>query len=175
MESASAFDAGHTLRLCKKGGRYYAAIDGLAVFGSGETYQAAVSELETHFRELKSFCDATGLTLATAAPGRSESAARWTPMLRKAAVVFVCIALLMVPLSYALSSALERGLAELNLKGGRNFWLAVEQSLIKSAGDGSVPSAEEQAKSLAALKVLVRRIQPYADEIRPIFGCGRVP
>ena len=59
------------------------------------------------------------------------------------------------------------------LNGGREFWHGVQQSLIRSAGDGREPDLEEQAKTVAALRVLIRRFQPYADDIKPIFDCVR--
>jgi hypothetical protein len=173
MLSMTALDAGHAIRLCKKGDRYYAAVDGLAVTGIGDDYEAAVAELDRHFGELQSFCEKTGVALDTLAPARPGGASQWASSLRRAAIVVVCFALLTIPFSYALSTALERTVDHLKLRGGRDLWRGIEEGLIKSAGDGSVPTAEEQAKTLAALRVMVRRIQPYADEIRPIFGCTR--
>ena len=173
MASTSALDLGRTIQLCKRDGRYYAAVDGLAVFGSGDASDAAIADLERRFGELQSFCDKSGLALETLAPGRTQGAWRWGPALRRAAIVFACIALLTIPVSYALSGALERAARELHLRGGAEFWRGIQQSLIKAASDRSTESAEEQAKSLAALRVIVQRIQPYADEIRPILGCTR--
>jgi hypothetical protein len=174
MASASALDLGRTIQLCKRDGRYYAAIDGLAVFGSGDAYDAAVADLDRRFGELQSFCDKSGLAPETLAPGPTQGMWRWGPALRRAAIVFACIALLTIPFSYALSSALERAARDLHFKiGGVEFWRGLQHSLIKVADDSNAESAEEQARSLAALRVLVRRIQPYADEIKPILGCTR--
>ena len=173
MTSASALDQGRTIRLCKKDGRYYAAVDGLAAFGTGDGYEAAIADLDRRFGELQSFCDKTGLGLETLAPGRTGGGWQWGTALRRAAIVVVCIAVLTIPVSYALSSALERAARDLHLRGGAEFWHGIQQSLIKSASDSSAESAQEQAKSLAALRVIVARIAPYADEIRPLFGCAR--
>jgi len=173
MASASALDLGRTIQLCKRDGRYYAAIDGLAVFGSGDAYDAAVADLDRRFGELQSFCDKSGLAPETLAPGPTQGMWRWGPALRRAAIVFACVALLTIPASYALSSALERAARDLHLRGGAEFWRGIQETLIKAASDSSKESAEEQAKSLAALRVIVQRIQPYADEIKPILGCTR--
>jgi hypothetical protein len=173
MAFASALDLGRTIQLCKRDGRYYAAIDGLAAFGSGDAYDAAIADLDRRFGEFQSFCDKSGLALETLAPGRTQGTWRWGPALRRAAIVFACVALLTIPVSYALSTALERAVRDLHLRGGAEFWRGIQHSLIKAASDPSAESAEEQAKSLAALRVIVRRIQPYADEIRPILGCTR--
>ena len=173
MTSASALDLGRKIELCKKDGRYYAAVDGLAAFGAGDAPDAAIADLDRRFGELQSFCEKTGLAIEILAPGRTQGAWRWGPALRRAAIVSVCIALLTIPISYALSSALERAAKDLHLKGGAEFWRGIQESLIKSASDSNAPSAEEQAKSLAALRVLVARFQPYVDEIRPVFGCTR--
>ncbi len=171
MSSASALEAGRTIRICKTGGRYYAAVDGLAVTGVGDDSAGAIAEVERRYDELQSFCQTTGLALDGLVSQRTTGASRWGSALRKAAIGVVCFALLMIPLSYALSTALERTVTDLHLRGGADLWRGLQQSLIKSAGDGSMPPAEEQAKTLAALRVMVRRIQPYADEIKPLFGC----
>ena len=79
----------------------------------------------------------------------------------------------MIPLSYALSTAAQRTVANLHLQGGRQFWQGAEQSLLNMADPGNAPSPEEQAKIVAALHTVVQRFQPFADEIRPVLGCGR--
>ena len=122
MASASALDLGRTIQLCKRDGRYYAAIDGLAVFGSGDAYDAAIADLDQRFGELQSFCDKSGLAPETLAPGPTQGMWRWGPALRRAAIVFACVALLTIPASYALSSALERAARDLHLRGGADFW-----------------------------------------------------
>jgi hypothetical protein len=173
MTSAATLDAGHTIRVCKKQNRYYAAVDGLAVFGIGDTCEAALADVDRHFGELQSFSEKTGLALDALAPGNSGERHHWRSSLRSAAIVVVCLALLMIPFSYALSSALERTVNDLHLRGGAAFWHGVEESLIRSAGDGSLAPPEDQAKTLAALRVMVQRIEPYANEIKPLFGCAR--
>ena len=173
MAPATSLDAGRTVRICKKQTVYYALIDGLAVFGTGNTYQHAIAELDRKYGELQSFCATTGLSLEDFARGPSQPTAQWRGPLRTAAIFIVTFALLMLPLSYALSSAFERAVNDLHLRGGAGFWHAVEDDLIRSAGDGTMPSSEDQEKTLTALRTMVRRIQPYANEIKPIFGCAQ--
>ena len=174
MPSASALEANYNVRLWKKkGGRYYAAIDSLALFGSGNTWEAAMAELDRRFGELQAFGDETGVALDTFASGRTGEPKRWRSALATAAIVMVCVGLTTIPLSYALSTALERTVGDLHLQGGRQFWSGAEQSLLKLAEPGNAPSPEQQAKILAALRTVVQRFQPFADEVRPILACGR--
>lgn len=174
MPSTAALDADYRIRLWKKkGGRYYAAIDSLALFGGGDTWEAAMAELDRRFGELQAFGRETGVPLDTFTLGRTGEPKRWTSALAIAAIVVVCVGLATIPLSYALSTALERTVGDLHLQGGRQFWSGMEQSLLKLAEPGNAPSPEEQAKTLAALRTVVQRFQPFADELRPILGCGR--
>jgi hypothetical protein len=171
---AATLDANHTIRLWKTAGRYHAAVDGLTLFGSGDTMDAAIGELDRRFDELQAFSRETGLALDVfAAPTRSSGSAKWKSALATAAIVVACFGLAMIPLSYALSTAVQRTVANLHLEGGRQFWHDAEQSLLKLADPGNAPSPEEQAKTVAALRTVVQRFQPFADEIRPILGCGR--
>ena len=63
MPSTAALDANYAVRLWrKKGGRYYAAIDSLALFGSGDTSDAAMAELDRRFGELQAFGNETGVS-----------------------------------------------------------------------------------------------------------------
>ena len=174
MPSTTALDANYDVRLWKKkGGRYYAAIDSLALFGSGDSSETAIAELDRRFGELQAFGNETGVALNTFGAGRTGEPKRWTSALATAAIVVVCVGLTMIPLSYALSTALERTVGNLHLQGGRQFWSSTEQSLLTFAEPGNAPSPEEQAKILAALRTVVQRFQPFADEVRPILGCSR--
>jgi hypothetical protein len=173
MLAAATLDADLTVRLWKKQGRYYASIEGLALFGSGDTTETAIGELDRRFGELQAFGKESGLAVDTFATTRSGQTAPWKSALATVAIVLVCFGLAMVPLSYALSTALQRTVANLHLEGGRQFWQGAEQSLLKMADAGNAPSPEEQAKIMAALHIVVQRFQPFADEIRPILGCGR--
>jgi hypothetical protein len=174
MPSVAALDADYNVRLWKKkGGRYYAAVDSLALFGSGDTAEAAMAELDRRFGELQAFGNETGVALDTFASGRTAEPKRWTSGLATAAIVVACVGLAMIPLSYALSTAIERTVGDLHLQGGRQFWTGAEQGLLKLAEPGNTLSPEEQQKTLAALRTVVQRFQPFADEIRPILGCSR--
>lgn len=168
----SALDAGYPIRVWKKGAEYCAAVDGLAIFGCGESRETAVLEVDRRFAELSAFCERSGLALSTLAPDPGPTRARWGSALGKTALVFACCALLMIPFSYALSTGLQRGLGALSLRGGHDFWSGIEQSLIKTAHDAGSRSPQEHAETLAALRTIVGQAKPYTDEIRPLFGCG---
>ena len=173
MQTSTTLDADHTVRLWKVGGRYYAAVDGLSLFGTGATYEAALGELDRRFGELRDFGKETGLSIDTLAPKSLVPPPRWRSALAKTAVVVVCAWLIMIPLSYVLSTAAERTVNNLHLNGGSAFWRDLDQGLIKMAESGAAQPQEEQQKTLAALRTLVGRAQPYVDEIKPLFGSAR--
>ncbi|HMK80086.1 MAG TPA: hypothetical protein VK438_10570 [Xanthobacteraceae bacterium] len=173
---AAALDADRTIRLWKRGERYHAAVEGVAVFGNGASRDEALADLDRRFAELQAFGAESGLALDTLAPARRSAAApQWRGTLIKAATVVVCFWLMMIPLSYALSTALERTVLNLHINGGSEFWHGVEEKLIELADPKAAPPPEQQAKILAAVRTLVQRWQPYADEAKPLFGCDRKP
>src|SRR5947208_2902934 len=112
--SCAPLDAGFPVRIVKKGSAFYAAIDGSAVFGSGATCEDALDDLDRQHRELSAFADATGLPIATLVGPGGPPRPAWTSQVRTAAIVIACFGLMMVPLSYGLSIALERTAANLS-------------------------------------------------------------
>lgn len=166
---ASPLDDKHSLRLVKAKGRYHAHIEGLAVHGSGDSAETAITAVTARYEELQTFSRETGLSLAMMAGAGSSKPARRSG-LWAAALVVVCFGLMMVPLSYALSTALERSLSNLDLKGGRQFWTGLEDGLINAADAKNAPDPEKQARSAEALHTMALRLKPYADAIRPLFA-----
>jgi hypothetical protein len=171
MSSYTVFEAKRAVRIRKSGSRYLAVVDGTAVFGAGDSIEGALGELDRRYRDLVAFADDTGLQLETLI-GRERTGQRdWVYQLRYAAIVVVCFGLMTVPLSYALSTALERTVVNLHLNGGPQFWRGLQDGLIEAA-ERSDSSPEEQARTVAALRVMIQRTQPYLDEIKSIFGCS---
>jgi hypothetical protein len=171
MLSSAALDGDRSVRIWKKGSRYFAAIDDLAIFGSGETQDAAMSELDRRFVELRDFAETSGLALDTLAPTVPIGKLRWASTLTKAAIVVICVGLITIPLSYGLSTALQRTIDNLHFRDSSVFWKDLDEGLTRMADPANGPSTEEQAETIAALQTLVKRAQPYAEAIKPIFGC----
>lgn len=82
----------------------------------------------------------------------------------------VCFGLMMLPLSYALSTALTRTAANLKLEGGAEFWRNVEDGLYRAADSANEIPAAKREKITAALRALVSRYKPYVDELRPLLS-----
>jgi len=166
---ASPLDDKHSLRLVKAKGRYHAHIEGLAIHGSGDSAEAAIAAVTARYEDLQTFSRDSGLSLNMMAgaglskPGRRSG-------LWAAALVVVCFGLMMVPLSYALSTAVERSLNNLDLKGGRQFWTGLEDGLINAADTKNAPDPEKQARAAEALHTMALRLKPYADALRPLFA-----
>jgi hypothetical protein len=176
MAAAAALDADRAIRLWKRGERYHAAVEGLAVFGNGASREAALADLDRRFGELQAFGDETGLAVDALAHGnRAAGPSPWRSTFTKAAIVVVCFWLMMIPLSYALSTAVQRTVLNLHVNGGSEFWRGLEDKLVQLADPKGAPRPEEQARILAAVRTLVQRWQPYADEAKPLFGCDRKP
>jgi hypothetical protein len=171
MSSFAIFDNSRTVRMHKKGSGYYAVIEGLALFGSGDTIENALIELDRRYRELAIFAASTGLELDTLARREKDLRRHWIYQLRYAAIVVGCFGLMMMPLSYALSSAVERTVVNLGLNGGTQFWRGVQENLIKAA-QVTGEAAEDQDRTVAALRAVVHRAEPYLAELKPIFGCS---
>ena len=172
MPPHSVLEAGLSMHIRKSANRYYAAVDGMAVFGKGASLDQAVDDLDQRYRELTAFAGETGLRLETLVGRQRPEGRAWTAQLRTALVVIACFGLLMLPLSYALSTALERTALNLHLNGGRDFWRNIENGLIAAAEPSKSDTAEARERTLAAVRTLVQRAQPYVGEIRPLFGCS---
>ncbi|MFN3076796.1 MAG: hypothetical protein ABT940_07955 [Alphaproteobacteria bacterium] len=156
----------HAVLLSRRGGRYFAHLEDLPVHGCGETVEAALAEVERRYEELSRFAEDSGVDprlLGTSQPRRNRG---WAPFPWKtAAAIVICFGFMMVPLSYALSSALERAVANLDLRGGAKFWQGVQEGLIRAADPRSAPSQEEQEKTTAALRALAQRFRPYVEAV----------
>jgi hypothetical protein len=169
MSATDGLGRGQPIVITKHRGGYCARIDGVAVVGRGDTPEAALAQVKARYDDLAQFADEAEIDPAVLFP----SGGRRSPALgavKQAAIVVVCFALMMVPLSYALSTGLERAVTNLDLAGGRLFWRKVEDAVIKAGDPHNAPTAEDQARTVAALHALVTRIQPYADALKPLFG-----
>lgn len=161
---------GRHVRLIQKGGHIFCLIDGLGLHGSGPNIEAALADLNRRYDELQDFSRRSEVPIESLTLGTPARVRPWWHFLSRAALIVVVFGLMMIPLSYALSGAIERSIVNLNLSGGRVFWKNVENGLIQAGDPASAPSAEEQARITNALRAMVQRIKPYIDEVRPLFS-----
>ena len=171
MSAEAGPDRNPAIVIIKKGGGYSARIEGVAVYGRGDSPEAALAQVKARYDDLARFAAEAEFDPAALFPAGPRSSPTWGAI-RRAAIVVVCFALMMVPLSYALSTAIERSFTNLDLAGGRMFWRNMEDALIRAGDPKNAPSPEDQARTVAALRALVARIQPYADELRPLFNAS---
>jgi|GEM_PF-6869146 hypothetical protein len=166
----SPLDDKHAIRLVRAKGKVHAHLEGLAIYGSGASVEAAIAALEARYAELQAFSAESGLSLSLLAGGVHAAKPGKGSGWKAAALVVVCFGLMTIPLSYALSSAVERAATNMDLKGGRQFWTGIEDGLIKAADPASAPDPEKQVKTVEALHTLALRLKPYADAVKPLFA-----
>ena len=90
----------------------------------------------------------------------------------KSAIVAVMILLVLAVSGAMLAKSIEataRGIAGADLRGGRQFWINVEQSLEKMADPSNEMSEERKQKLLSNIRVVVNRLRPFVAEIAPLF------
>ena len=175
-DGSGVFENGGAVRLVQRNGRYFAVADGLPVHASGASAAEALDALEARYRELAEFAAESGLPLSVVAPESGACRKRsWRGDLRRVVLIVATFALMMLPLSYALSTALTRAAANLKIQGGAEFWQGVEDRLFRAAGEGEALSAGKKDQITGALRVLVQRYKPYLDELRPLFTGDAAP
>jgi hypothetical protein len=168
--SLAFIEDGHGVRLKKKGVYYFCHLERLAIHGGGTTVDAALSDLDRRYIELRDFSAKADVPIESLVSANPERGRTWRRRIGAAVLVVIVFGALMVPFSYALSGAIERAVVNLDLSGGRNFWRNLETSLQRAADPASAPSPDEQARNVAAIRALAARMRPYVDALKPAFS-----
>ncbi len=174
--SDGLFESGKAVSLLWKNKRCYAYLEGVGVHASGASVEEALESLSARYLELQNFARETELPLSLLRPVSAGGRDRlgWRG-LRVVVLSVVAFALMMLPLSYALSTALTRTATNLKITGGAAFWQSVEEGLLRAASESEGMSAQEKEKITTALRVLTQRYKPYLDEVRPLFTGEPMP
>lgn len=156
-------------------GKVVAGIPQIALYARADNAAAALDGLERKKNLLKDDIAAAGIidplpaTAGASAGSSTDSLARFAI---KSAIVAVMILLVLAVSGAMLAKSIEstvRGVAGADLRGGRQFWTNVEQSLEKMADPSNEMSDERKQKLLSHIRVVVNRIRPFVAEIAPLF------
>lgn len=138
------------------------------IWGQGETLEQAFENLQERQCEYDQFCQAVGLpVLDVQGAGfalRTMGQRAWH-FLRVVIVVALCA----VPVSYAISSGLTRGLENAEIKGGREFWGKVEKGILDMGKDGKGMPPEKAAALQHAMDNIVARLRPFTSQLSLLF------
>jgi phage-related tail protein len=158
------------------GGKVIAGIPQIALYATAESAAAALDGLERKKNALKDdiaaagiadvLPDVAGASTATSADGVGRFAI-------KSAIVAVMILLVLAVSGALLVNRIEaagRAIAGTDLRGGRQFWTNLEQSLERMAEPSNEMSEERRQKILSNIRVVVNRYRPFAAEIALLFS-----
>lgn len=150
-------------------GRWFARRVDTQFWGEGASLAEAYDDLNRREVEYRKFLERAGIPLipVTGLKLWLRRVGRPTGKLFVALAVF---ALFMVPVSYAISMGIARGVKQSEIKiGGREFWTRLERGLIDfSKAKHDLPP--EQAEELRqAVHRIVERFRPFTSELRLIL------
>ena len=151
-------------------GTWYAHLPQTALWGSGSDPEAAVAQLNEQHRNYADFLSHSGtppLDLLTNRPTVPTLRSRLGRVARLVAVIALCA----IPVSYGLSTGIERGFDA----AAKNFPLKgllpkIEQSVI-AMGSPDYDLPPERAKALGdAVRRIVDRLAPFTAQAADLFN-----
>ena len=168
--------------LVERDGRFFLHIESLGLIAAGDDPDAAYAELKRRFAALEEDARAADLLdglpppPAVGAPARAPGAVVMKGDLKgfliRVGIVLVAVLVVLLPVTWSVGGAVERAVAKVQIKGGRDFWANLEGGLHKMAGPEGALDPERRDRLLADLKVMVERVQPFAAALRPLTGEG---
>jgi len=156
-------------------GQVVAGIPQIALYAKGENAAAALEILERKKNILKDDIAAAGVVdpLPSAPVASATSATDGIGrFVIKSGIVALMVLLVLVVSGGMLASRIEataRGIVGADLRGGRQFWINLEQSLERMADPSNEMSEERRQKLVSNIRVLVNRVRPFAAELAPLF------
>jgi hypothetical protein len=165
-EEADWSAAGKRVEASEVDGRWFIRRVDTQFWGEGASLAEAYDDLGRRESEYAKFLERAGVPVIPVTGFK-----RWLRRVgRPAGRLFAALAifaLFMVPVSYAISMGIARGVKQSEIKiGGRAFWTKLEQGLIDfSKEKHDLPP--EQAEALRqAVHRIVARIRPFTSELR---------
>jgi len=150
-------------------GRWFARRVDTQFWGEGGSLAGAYDDLSRREAEYATFLERAGIPIIPVTGLKKWARGIGRPAGRLFASLAI-FALFMVPVSYAISMGIARGVKQAEIKvGGREFWTRMERGLIEfSTAKHDLPP--EQAEELRqAVRRIVERIRPYSSELRLIL------
>ena len=157
-------------------GQVVAGIPQIALYAKADSAAAALDILERKKAALKDDVAAAGIIKPLQVGATSAAASATDGIGRfaiKAGIVAVMILLVLAVSGSMLASRIEataRAIVSNDLRGGRQFWINVEQGLERMADPSNELSEERKKKLVANIRVLVNRVRPFTAELAPLFA-----
>lgn len=168
-EEADWNAAGKRIEAYEVDGRWFVRRTETQFWGEGANLAEAYDDLGRREAEYAKFLEQAGIPIIPVTGFK-----RWLRQVGRPAgrliAALAIFALFMVPVSYAISMGIARGVKQSEIKiGGREFWTKLEQGLIDfSKAKHDLPP--EQAEELRqAVHRIVARIRPFTSELRLIL------
>lgn len=156
-------------------GTWYARVPHTTLWGRAATLEGAIAQLSQKQAEHSAFLRETGAAPLDLLDARPTPRKIWSKIGRIARLVAV-IALCAIPISYALSTGIERGVEaaarQLHLRG----MLANIEAGIIELGKPENDLSPERAKALRdAIGRIVERLSPFTSKATGLFEQGAKP
>ena len=138
-------------------------------WGEGNSLAEAYDDLSRRESEYATFLERAGIPIIPV-----TGLKRWFRRIgRPAGRLFAALAifaLFMVPVSYAISMGIARGVKQSEIKvGGREFWTRLEKGLIDFSKEKHDLPPEQAEELRQAVHRIVKRIRPFTSELRLIL------
>ena len=148
------------------GGTWYVRRVDTQFWGEGPSLGEAYEDLSRRVAEYNAFLEKAGIPLLPVTGLKRWFRCASRPVGRVAAALMI-FALFMVPVSYAISTGIGRGIKQSDIKiGGREFWTTLERRLIEfSTERHDLPPAQAEELRQAVHRI-VERIRPFTAELR---------
>jgi len=151
------------------GGRWYVRRCETPFWGEGATLSEAHVDLQRREGDYDAFLARAGIPPIPVTALRRWGAGIVRPVGRTI-LALALFSLFLVPVSYAISSGIGRGIKQAEIKiGGQEFWAAVDQRVMELS-EAKYDLPPEQAERLRlALQRIVARFRPFVSEIGQVF------
>lgn len=152
------------------GGTWYANLPGTTLWAKGQGLEEAVKLLHERHAEHARFLSETGSAPLDLLENR-PTPATWRSRLGRAAGIIALFALCAIPVSYALSTGIERGVeAAAKQLPIRGLLPRIEKSILEfSKPEFDLPPERAQALAQAVTRI-VERLSPYTGRAADLFA-----
>lgn len=151
------------------GGTWFVRRLGTQFWGEGPSLSEAHGDLRRREQDYEAFLERAGIPLIPVTGLKRWLCSAMRPAGRIVAALAI-FSLFMVPVSYAISTGIWRGIKQSEIKvGGREFWTRLENGLIEFSTEKHDLPPEQVEKLRAAVHRIVLRIRPFTAELRQIF------
>jgi len=145
-------------------GVWYAQLPGSALWGKGNTVAEAFEDLKQRTDDYEGFANESGMA-AIDVRGLEAKGTRLFENTWRNIRILGFVALCCIPLTYAISSGLTRGLKNSDLKP----FIALENRILQM-GKAQSKRTPEQTKALqTAISNIISSLRPYSSELRLLF------